>query len=230
MFPAMMSSKVAAVLATVLLGASLVPRAGGAGADNKLVIGMELSYPPFEMTDENNKPSGIGVELGQALAAYLHREADIQNTEFTGLIPALKTGKIDLVISSMTATDERRKSIDFSEPYMNTGICLLVGANSDIHSIADVDKPGRKVAVKSGTTGFVYAKAHFTQAQVVPLNKRPASSKWSREKPTPSSTTRCRFFRSTSAIRRPPVPSWNLSRGKAGPSAFAKATTNSANR
>ncbi len=122
-----------------------------------LIVGMELSYPPFEMTDENGKPSGIGVELAEALAKNLGRPLQIRNYEFTGLIPALKTGQIDLIISSMTATEERAKSIDFSDPYMNTGLAILVPAKSDIKSIADVDKPGRKVVVKKGTTGFTYA-------------------------------------------------------------------------
>lgn len=126
-------------------------------AKKPLIVGMELSYPPFEMTDEKGNPSGIGVELAQALAKSLGREIQIRNYEFTGLIPALKTKQIDLIISSMTSTEERAKSIDFSDPYMNTGLAILVPAKSDIKSIADVDKPGRKVVVKKGTTGFTYA-------------------------------------------------------------------------
>jgi len=132
-------------------------RAAAQSAPKPLVVGMELSYPPFEMTDEQGKPSGIGVELAEALAKHLGRPLQIRNYEFTGLIPALKSGQIDLIISSMTATEERAKSIDFSDPYMHTGLGILVPANSDIKSIADVDKPGRKVVVKKGTTGFTYA-------------------------------------------------------------------------
>ncbi len=135
---------------------------------------MELAYPPFEMTDEHNQPSGIGVELAQALANALHRELVIENTQFTGLIPALKTGKIDLIISSMTATAERAESIDFSEPYMKTGICLLVGANTGIQTIDDLNKPGRRVVVKSGTTGFTYARDHLTQAELLPIGEKAA--------------------------------------------------------
>ena len=63
--------------------------------------------------------------------------------EFSGLIPALKTGNVDLILSSMTATDERRKSIDFSNPYAFTGLALLVRKDSDIQSIEDLKKPGR---------------------------------------------------------------------------------------
>ena len=135
---------------------------------------MELSYPPFEMTDEHNQPSGIGVELAQALAKSLQKELVIQNTEFTGLIPALKTGKIDLIISSMTATEERAKSIDFSDPYMKTGICLLVGANSDVQGIDDLNKKGRHVVVKNGTTGFTYAREHLPRAMLLPIAEEAA--------------------------------------------------------
>src|ERR1700685_361534 len=83
-----------------------------------------------------------GVDLARALCDYLHRPIDIENMPFEGLIPALKTGRIDLIISSMTATDERRKSIDFSDPYLNTGLAILAKKNSAIQGIADVDKPG----------------------------------------------------------------------------------------
>lgn len=130
---------------------------------------MELSYPPFEMTDEHNQPSGIGVDMARALAEHLHKELVIQNTAFIGLIPALKTGKIDLIISSMTANDERRQSIDFSEPYLRTGISLLFSAKSNDHSVDDLNQPGRKVVVKNGTTGYLYARAHLGQAEILQL-------------------------------------------------------------
>lgn len=141
---------------------------------NELVVGSELTYPPFEMTDTNNQPTGIGVDLAKALAAYLHKDLVVRNTQFTGLIPALKTGKLDLVISSMTVTEERARSIDFSDPYISTGICLLAAAPSDIQSIADVDKPGRKVVVRTGTTGAFYARDHFKSATVLPIKEEAA--------------------------------------------------------
>src|SRR4051794_16222310 len=81
---------------------------------DKLIVGMELAYPPFEMTDEKGNAAGVSVDLAKALGKYLNREVEIQNTPFDGLIPALKTGRIDLIISSMTATPERAQSLDFS--------------------------------------------------------------------------------------------------------------------
>jgi len=139
-----------------------------------LIIGMELAYPPFEMTDSNGSPTGVSVDMAHALGAYLNRPVRIENIPFDGLIPALKTGKIDLIISSMTATPQRRQSIDFSDPYLKTGLCLLVGVHSDIHSISDADKPGRTIAVKKGTTGHAYAAAHIRNATVLVLDKEAA--------------------------------------------------------
>jgi polar amino acid transport system substrate-binding protein len=151
----------------ILAVVSSVTAASAGDANPPLIIGMELNYPPFEMTDTSGNPTGVGVDLAHALAAYLHRDIQIQNMPFEGLIPALKTGRIDLIISSMTATDERRKSIDFSDPYLRTGLAMLVKKDSPIQTIADVDKPGVNVVVKTGTTSADYARDHFTHASVL---------------------------------------------------------------
>ena len=130
-------------------------------ADRPLVVGMELKYPPFEMTDSQGNPAGISVELAEALGAFLGRSVRIENMPFDGLLPSLKTGKIDLIISSMTATAERAQSIDFSEPYLRTGLALLVGKDSPVKGIADLNPPRRTIAVKQGTTGHLYADAQL---------------------------------------------------------------------
>lgn len=145
----------------------------GCSPDNgqRLVVGMELSYPPFEMTDEQGHPAGVSVDLAGALALDLRRDLVIENIAFDGLIPALKTGKIDLILSSLTRTDERAASIDFSEPYLETGLCLLTGKNSPVQSAADLDHPDRKIAVKKGTTGHTYAVNHLKQASLLVLDK-----------------------------------------------------------
>jgi polar amino acid transport system substrate-binding protein len=134
-------------------------------SDQKVIVGMELAYPPFEMTDTQGRPTGVSVDLAHALGKHLVKEIEIQNIPFDGLIPALKTRKIDLIISSMTATPERAQSIDFSEPYLKTGLCLLVGKNSSIQSIQDLDQPGKVVATKLGTTGHLYATRNVKRAQ-----------------------------------------------------------------
>ncbi len=73
-----------------------------------LKVGMELAYPPFEMSEKDGTPSGVSVDFAKALGKYLGKDVVIENIAWDGLIPSLKTGKIDLIISSMTITDERK--------------------------------------------------------------------------------------------------------------------------
>jgi polar amino acid transport system substrate-binding protein len=161
-------------LLLVLLVVSLYA-ASPACAAKPLVVGMELAYPPFEMTDTNGNPDGVSVQLAKELAKALGRPVEIRNMAFDGLIPALKTGKIDIIISSMTATPERARSIDFSDPYLTTGLCLLVRKSLPIATITELDQPGRTVAVKKGTTGHSYAAEHIKHASVLVLDKEAAA-------------------------------------------------------
>ncbi len=140
----------------------------------QLIVGMELAYPPFEMIDPQGRPAGVSVDLAQALGQSLGREVQIVNLPFDGLIPSLQTHKIDLIISSMTATAERAKAIAFSDPYLTTGLCLLVGKASPIRSIGDADQPGRTVVVKRGTTGHIYATDHVKKARLLVVDKEAA--------------------------------------------------------
>ena len=138
---------------------------------NELVVGIDLSYPPFETIDASGNPTGVSVDLARALGEHIGRPVRIENIPFTGLIPSLKTGKIDCVISSMTDTPERRTSISFSDPYLTIGLALLVAKASPIRSIADVDQPGRSLAVRQGTTGEVWARANLKNAKIIALEK-----------------------------------------------------------
>lgn len=145
--------------------------AGVGLSDQKaLVVGMEMSFPPFEMLDSSGQPAGVSVEMAKALGQFLGRPVRFENIPFDGLIPSLKTGKVDIVISSMTATADRAQSIDFSDPYLKMGLSILANKNSNIQSINDVDKPNVRVAVKKGTTGHVYAMQHLQNAKVLVFN------------------------------------------------------------
>ncbi len=139
-----------------------------------LRVGMDLSYPPFETIGPDGKPSGISVDLARALGADLGRAVEIENIPFTGLIPALKSGKIDLIISSMTATPERSKTVAFSEPYLTTGLSALVPEASTDPDLSSIDKPGRAIVVRQGTTGEVFARANVRQARILALEKENA--------------------------------------------------------
>ncbi len=162
-------------LGTLLLVAAFAGSSCAAEQQGPLKVGMELAYPPFEMTDTTGKPAGVSVDLAKALGISLGREIKIENMSFDGLIPALKTGKIDIILSSMTATPERAQSIDFSDPYLQTGLCLLVRKDSAVQTIADLDQAGMTVAVKKGTTGHNYASKELKKTKVLVLDKEAAA-------------------------------------------------------
>lgn len=141
-------------------------KGGGANAGGPVLrIGMELSYPPFEMQDAAGNPDGVGVRMAEALATHLGRPLQIVPMGFNGLIPALQTGNVDLVLSSLTANDERRKEIDFSEPYAFTGLALLVRKGANIKSVEDLKTPGRIITAKSATTGETWAIENLPEAK-----------------------------------------------------------------
>jgi polar amino acid transport system substrate-binding protein len=136
-----------------------------------LRVGMELAYPPFETICGDGTPCGVSVDMAGALGEYLERPISIENVAFVGLIPALKTGRIDCIISSMSVTPERSRSIAFSEPYVHIGLCLLISASSTLNAIDDANQEGCRIVVKSGSSGEVYALKHLRNATIRVLDK-----------------------------------------------------------
>ena len=137
---------------------------------NKLIIGTDATYPPFEFVDKTGQITGVDIEVGREIGKALGREVEFRNINFDGLITALRTGSIDLVLSAMTATPERRKSIDFSEPYVKTGLAILAAKDSTIQSAADLKTPGRKIVVRLGTTGESWARENLKDAKIISLD------------------------------------------------------------
>lgn len=166
--------KVKLLIMTALLSVSMIAASCGSKGDDKLVVGMELAYPPFETTDTDNKPTGISVDLAKELGKALDREVIIENLAWTGLIPALETGKIDVIISSMTINEERKKTIDFSDPYASIGLALLIGKDSDVQSYEDLKQPGKILAVKKGTSGHLYAEQYLPAENIMVFDKESA--------------------------------------------------------
>lgn len=134
---------------------------------DKIIVGMELAYPPFETKDVTGEPKGISVDIAKEFGKYMGKDVVIENISWDGLIPALQTKKIDMIISSMTITEDRKKVVDFSEPYANSLLGGLVNINSKINNIEDLNKKGIKVAVKNGSTGFFYAKNNLKNATIL---------------------------------------------------------------
>ena len=162
------------LLSLALLVAGCSPKPNPS-AGLPLVVGMELNYPPFEMTDASGKPSGLSVELAQKLADSLHRPLQIENISFDGLIPALLTKKIDIVLSSLTVTPERSKVISFSQPYARIGLALLTYKDSTLLKANDLNRPDRTLVTKRGTSGHLAAERLFPKAKKLVVDKDAAA-------------------------------------------------------
>ncbi|PAT01675.1 hypothetical protein CI105_05370 [Candidatus Izimaplasma bacterium ZiA1] len=106
--------------------------------EGKLRVGMDLRWPPFETIKTDGTPSGISVDVAYALGEYLGREVEIVNLEFAGLITALNTEDIDIVIASMSITDERKLSIDFTDPYFYFPLLTVVHKDTGITTLEDL--------------------------------------------------------------------------------------------
>lgn len=156
--------------AFLLLAAAALFSFTGCARKDVLVIGLDATYPPFEFVDAQGKVTGVSVAIGDEIGKTLGKPVEYRNMNFDGLIPALQSGQIDVIISSLTANDQRRKSIDFSDPYVKTGLSILVSKDSTVQSAADLKTPGRKLAVRIATTGEQWSRAEYPQAQLVALD------------------------------------------------------------
>lgn len=117
--------------------------------DGKLHVGVEMAFPPMEFYDELKKPSGADVELAQALGKALGVEVEFVNMDFDGLIRAVQSGQVDVLISAMTITKQRSTLIDFV-PYLEMGSGILVTLGNPLHIRRPHDLCGRTVALQEG--------------------------------------------------------------------------------
>ena len=130
----------------------------------KLIVGMEVEFWPFEYDDGKGNPVGFDVDLARELAEALGVELELRDTEWAGIIASLINGKVDIVMSGMTATLERARTIAFSEPYYHTGLCLLIHNGSTVRSVDDLNVASVKLALKTGTTGHLVSEERFPKA------------------------------------------------------------------
>ena len=134
---------------------SLVLTACGGSKIDKATIGSNAEYPPFEFVDDDGNLAGFDIELMEAIAEEAGFEYEFVNTRWDGIFVALASGEFDAVISAATITEERKETVDFSDPYFNAGQMIFVRADTtDISGPGDLD--GKSVGVQLGTTGDIY--------------------------------------------------------------------------
>ncbi|EAI0652788.1 basic amino acid ABC transporter substrate-binding protein [Campylobacter coli] len=134
-----------------------------ANATLTLKVGTAPNYKPFNYK-QDSKLTGFDTDLVEEIAQKNGIEIVWVETNFDGLIPALKAGKIDMIASAMSATDERRQSVDFTKPYyMSKNLYIKLKNNETLQTKTDLE--GKKIGVQLGTLQENTAKA-IKDAQV----------------------------------------------------------------
>lgn len=120
----------------------------------KIVFGSDCTFPPMEFVNANKQIAGFDIDLINAVAKAGGFQAIVKNTAWDGIFAGLEAGDYDAVLSSVTITDERKRVMNFSIPYVNAGQVLIV--RKDNNEVTSLDQlAGKKVGAQIGTTGAI---------------------------------------------------------------------------
>ena len=132
-----------------------------------LRVGMD-TFQPWAMKDKNGKLIGFEIDVATRLAHDMGVKVEFVPTAWSGIIPALLTGKFDVIIGGMGITAKRALKVNFSQPYEYSGMSMVASKKlaGDFHTLADFNKKDVQIAVKLGTTAVAACKKYFPKAQL----------------------------------------------------------------
>lgn len=158
-------------LKQVSLGSALalgVSLSGFATAETLQAV-TDPSFVPFEMMDqESGEMVGFDMDILHTIAERAGFEVDLRTMDFNGIIPAVQTGNVDLAIAGITITEEREEIVDFSDPYYDSGLRILVSANNEnVEEVTDLE--GLRIGTKIGSTSYDFLQEELgDSAQITP--------------------------------------------------------------
>ena len=147
----MVGMLITGLLVAVIGGKGEQQKAGDSTPKQKLVVGTEATFPPFEMI-ENGEYTGFDMEIIRAIGESQGYDVEIKHLGFDALIPAVQSGNIDCVIAAVSIDEDRAKKVDFSQPYFNAGLIIAVKQDTTGNTTSN-DLQGKKIAAQVGTTG-----------------------------------------------------------------------------
>lgn len=163
-----------ALALSVALGLSVSSNVSHADDHKVLKVGCEAAFAPFTYIDDKGELIGFDLDLIRAMGKVMgYDEVKITALPFDGLIPAILTDNIDLIISGFTISPERANKVDFSDPYYMCGLTFLVNKNNEdkLQKISDLD--GKDICLQIGTTGALYAQKALKNANLKQFNSPP---------------------------------------------------------
>ncbi|MCX8657180.1 transporter substrate-binding domain-containing protein [Gilliamella sp. B2894] len=148
------------LLAVLLASATFVAQA----AEN-LIIGTEATYAPFEFTNDKNEIVGFDIDIINKICSEINVSCKIVNQSFDGLIPSLKTRRIDAAIAGIDVTAERQKQIDFTKIYYDDSSIQFITLKDTLTSLEQLK--GKRVGIQKGTTYLKYLNEKFPDIKPV---------------------------------------------------------------
>ncbi len=130
------------------------------------IVGIDGEYPPYSFIDKNGEPQGFDVESVRWIADEMGFQVKIQPMAWDGIIPALQAGKIDMVYSGMTITDERKEVVNFSNPYWKVNQSVAVHDDSNL-TMEDFKAGAGKVGAQRGTTGAFWVEENLVNKSII---------------------------------------------------------------
>lgn len=150
----------AAAAAMLVAGAGL----SSAQAQEKLKIGTEGAYPPFNTITADGKLVGFDIDIADALCAQMKVECELVTQDWDGMIPALQAKKFDAIVASMSITEERKKQVSFTNKYYTTPLSLVALNDTEIASTEAEALAGKTVGAQASTTQADYAQNVYGKA------------------------------------------------------------------
>lgn len=138
-------------------------------SDGVIDLGTSADFPPYEFFDDNNKIVGIDAEIAQEIGKKLGVEVKIKDMDFSSIIASIESGKLDGGIAGITANEDRKKNVNFSDTYGKSVQKVIVKKDSSFKNPEDLK--GKKVASQLGSTGEAAAKDTYGEENVQSFSK-----------------------------------------------------------
>jgi ABC-type amino acid transport substrate-binding protein len=145
---------------------------GGGSGGEKLTVGSDVPYPPFEEFGQSKSEfTGFDVNLMEAIGKEIDREVEFEDTSFDTIFRDLAQGKFEAVASATTITPEREKTVDFTNPYYFSEQAILIKEGGSANSLEKLD--GATIGVQQGTTGEEFVEEKVDAGEVRPYPQGP---------------------------------------------------------
>ncbi|MEZ5884192.1 MAG: ABC transporter substrate-binding protein [Paracoccaceae bacterium] len=151
---------------TAFAGLVLAGLLGTAAQAETLRLGTEGAYPPFNYMETDGTVAGFDVDIGLELCKRIGADCDVVAQDWDGIIPGLLANKYDFIIASMFITEDRKKQVDFTEPYYKAAMTHVVPKGSDITEFTNEALAGKIIGAQGSTTQADYIAATYPDADI----------------------------------------------------------------